>query len=100
MSTDTIKQAHFENIIDNVTGEVKILTGTHGNVDGGFDPEIEFFNSDFARWGSQSNVKILNITKMTEEQIAEVVNSNSTIVCAWCYSERSTVLLKALGLIK
>lgn len=41
---------------------------------------------------------------MTYEQkdteLSEVLNGDGTIVCDWCLSERSTIVLKLLGLIK
>ncbi|HEY9059584.1 MAG TPA: kelch repeat-containing protein [Pseudobacteroides sp.] len=101
VSTWEIKQKHFANIIDDAEGEVHLLTGTHGDLDGNLLPDKEFFDFDFARWGSKSNVNVHDVIKMSDDELAEILNNRSgDIVAGWCRSERSIAILKALGLIE
>ncbi|MBC1561433.1 pre-toxin TG domain-containing protein [Listeria booriae] len=101
VSTGDIKQGHFADIVNSTDGEITILSGTHGTVDGTLIPERQFFDDDIKTWGNTdtSNVRILDITSLTPEQLQQVVTGKGTTVCAWCYSERSTDILKAMGLI-
>jgi RHS repeat-associated protein len=92
VSTMPIDQSHFGNIVDNAKGPVNVLTGTHGDELGNFGgryAEPVFFNEDFARWGQNPNVKVLDVTKMSPEEIQRMVNSPDNTVCAWCYSEKA-----------
>jgi len=100
VSTDKIRQRHFADIVNNAEGEVTVLTGAHGTIDGGLEVEKEFFDADLAAWGNSDNVKVLDINKLSPDDIKKIVNEKGTTICAWCYSERSQDILKAMGLIE
>ncbi|WP_213592804.1 hypothetical protein [Paenibacillus woosongensis] len=100
VSTDKIKQRHFTNIVEESKGKVNILTGAHGTVDGTLIPEKTFFDSDLMKWGNNPNVNVLDITKLSDDQISKIVQGDGVIVCGWCYSERSQDILRAMKLIK
>lgn len=59
----------------------------------------KFFDEDLARWGDHANVNIFDINDIPKEKLSEIVNGEGTIICAWCYSERSKNILKAMDLI-
>ena len=99
VSTDPISQPDFASIVDNATGKVNILTGTHGDIDGLFLPEYSFYQEDLARWASFPNVSVLDVTTLSKIDLSNILNSNSINICAWCFSERSKAILSALNLI-
>ena len=99
VSTEPINQNDFAGLVNtkNARGPVNILTGTHGNLDGGLSAETSFFAEDAAKWGNARNVNVFDITKMNQAEISNVINSPARTICAWCYSERSTTVLDSLG---
>jgi len=50
------------------------------------------------RWNGQQDVNVIDITTMNNAQIQQAVNSSDRVICAWCYSERSTTVLGALNI--
>lgn len=99
VSTANIRQSNFASIVENAEGQVNILSGTHGTIDGTFIKEADFFVNDIKRWGDLANVNIVDVTKLSTSELSAILNSSSTNICAWCYSERSIEVLKALGLL-
>ncbi|WP_127570497.1 hypothetical protein [Paenibacillus xylaniclasticus] len=79
--------------------QIPFLTGAHGTIDGTLIKEFKFFEDDLARWGNKANIKVQDITTLSESKLAELLKGQGTIDCGWCYSERSQAVLKALGLI-
>ncbi|MGE6230390.1 HNH endonuclease [Paenibacillus chitinolyticus] len=99
VSTDKILQKHFSHILDEAKGNINILTGAHGTIDGTLVSEKKFLKDDLARWGDNKNVNIFDINNFPADKLSEIVRGKGTVICAWCYSERSKAVLKALGLI-
>jgi RHS repeat-associated protein len=101
VSTDEIDQLDFLRLVNtkNAKSKVTVLTGTHGDPDGNLIPELNFFNEDIDKWGSRKKIDVIDITKMSDMQISQAINSSDRVVCAWCFSERSSTVLKALGFI-
>lgn len=99
VSTDPIAQQDFASIVDNTQKNVNILTGTHGNIDGGLSYHYEFYTEDYTRWATNPNVNVFDISKLSKGELSLILNSPSINVCAWCYSERSRAVLQALNLI-
>ncbi|BBA35498.1 Rhs protein [Methylocaldum marinum] len=99
VSTKPISQPDFAPLVDakNAKGSVKVLSGTHGDENGGLYPEKMFFDEDHQLWGSHPKVEVLDITKMSPSEVTTAINSPGRIVCAWCFSERSVAVLRALG---
>lgn len=100
VSTNTVTSKNFANIVDTAKGNINVLTGTHGTVDGAFIAEKQFFTADLARWGNMPNVNVIEVTKLPAEELAKIMNSSNTNLCAWCFSERSKDVLDALNLLK
>ncbi|BFM08549.1 RHS repeat-associated core domain-containing protein [Halioxenophilus aromaticivorans] len=89
VSTDAITQNDFARIVDNSSGQVDILTGTHGTPDGDLVYKPAFYDEDFARWGGAPNVNVHDVSKMSNSQIKSIIDNKDTTICAWCFSEKS-----------
>jgi hypothetical protein len=81
----------------NAGGNVEILTGTHGTVDGALIAERQFFADDLMKWGNTAGVTVRDVTRMTTAELHQVINGAGRIICAWCMSERSVDVLTGLG---
>jgi RHS repeat-associated protein len=92
VSNNLIYQSDFEDIVDNASGPVNILTGTHGDPEGSLIPERFFYQQDLQRWSSAPNVSITDITRAPGNLVGSILNGPGTIVCAWCFSESSTIV--------
>ena len=100
VSRGWIEQDDFVNIVDNAHGEVNIFTGTHGTSSGKLVPEHGFMTDDWMRWRGVENVHVYDITTLSPAHIDAVVSSPGyTNVFAWCNSERSLDVLRALKLM-
>ena len=92
--------------------KVVILSGTHGSVTGesglganrlllrksknAFCAERSFFNEDVNTANRYNNVKVYDITRMSDKKFKKLLNSKDVTICAWCYSERSNDIIKAV----
>jgi hypothetical protein len=68
------------------TGEVNILTGVHGFVDGSVLTDLSLFEADVARFAEYPGVNILNVAEMSPAAISNVVNGSGTIIGGFCNS--------------
>lgn len=106
VSTDEITQLDFQHLISGTGGRIKviILTGTHGSATGGmggkgaaaFLNESTFLADDLARFGGLPGVSVIDVTTLSSSAFRSIINSESRVICAWCYSERSRRVVKAL----
>ncbi len=99
VSTDPIAQPDFASIVDNSPKHVNILTGTHGDINGGLSYEYEFFKEDYLKWMTNPKVDVYDISTLSKGELSLILNGPGTNICAWCYSERSRAVLSALNLI-
>jgi hypothetical protein len=79
---------------------IHVLSGRHGD-EAGFDilkAESKFYREDFSVAPHARNVVIHDATKMTPAQMKAVMSSGDDVVLAWCHSENSRQVMKALGL--
>jgi RHS repeat-associated protein len=93
----TIKD--FASLVLSSNGPVAIITGTHGNAAGDVSWKKggwEFFDEDTGAFGHLANVSIYHLFKMTPAQLEAVLNGEGTIVCAWCYSEATELVIDAI----
>lgn len=100
VSTDKITQSTFSGIVDNTKGKINILSGVHGTIDGTLLSDKSFYQADMAKWKNFSNIKIIDMNTINSNTLSKILNSSDTTICAWCYSERSIDVLKALNLLK
>lgn len=84
-------------ILDNVTGEVNILTGVHGDVSGKMKAFGQFVINDTKHWGDLPNFNIIDVSKLSIKELETILNRPAVNICNWCFSERSIDVLKALG---
>lgn len=101
VSSDEINANDFANIVENANGRtrVNIISGIHGD-DRGNVYDAEQFYFDDIRDFQNLNVNVFNYTKMTFEEISNLVNSQELTICAWCFSELNPVIRMALQIGK
>jgi len=84
--------------------KIVVLSGVHGYTDGGLSSHVEFLQQDIKNLGNMSGVEILDVmdlVKNNPDKLKQIVTSPDThVVAAWCYSEGSQDLLKALGYVE
>jgi RHS repeat-associated protein len=112
VSTEPIGQSAFVGLVHrhrtlSTWGKITVLTGTHGDPNGasaylgrhqGRHRAMRFYNEDNDKWGSKLGIKVKDISQMSQAQITQEVNKPRRVICAWCWSERSRVVLRGLGL--
>ena len=75
----------------------------HGGPDGTLLGEYngvsgkQLLNEDLKVWGDSLNIKIYDVSKLSSEELKSVIKSSDITICGWCFSERSKLLLEALG---
>ncbi len=67
-------------------GEVRVLSGAHGTLDGAMIPEPSFFADDVARFGQMPGVVVRDVTTMSQAEISAVLKSPGTTIGAFCNS--------------
>lgn len=88
-STGGISQNDFAGIVNNglMRGEeVTILSGAHGGANGSLVADASMFADDVAEFGMMPGVRVLDVTKMTAEEIRAALNGSGTIIGGFCNS--------------
>lgn len=115
LSTEPITGNSFINTLDYYNSQgrnVVILSGSHGSATGesglganrllfkksenAFCAERSFYNEDVNTAKSYNNVKVYDITRMSDRKFKKILNSEDVTICAWCYSERSNDVINAV----
>lgn len=104
-SAETVAQSHVDDLVrhlDNMPGSgvINVLTGRHGTA-AGFDlgqREAKFFIDDLMGLPSSARIDIHDITRLTDSQLSAILQHSDDVVLAWCHSESSRRVLRALGL--
>jgi hypothetical protein len=91
-SDGPITQDDFVDIVDGSDNKVDILTGIHGDADGGISTDRSLFEQDSNLWNDNPNVEVHDVNGMTEDSVQEILNSDSDTVCAWCFSDRTDAI--------
>ena len=103
VSTGNIRQSQFAEIVNQSSGDISIVSGMHGGPDGSLLSEYngvsgkQLLNEDLKVWGDSLNIKIYNVSKLSSVELKSVIKSSDITICGWCFSERSKLLLEALG---
>ncbi|MDE6759166.1 MAG: hypothetical protein K2J90_00635 [Lachnospiraceae bacterium] len=87
VSTESIKQRDFKDIILKVKGKVNIISGRHGNIFDTAKLEPKFYQEDIESFGEMDNVDVFNYSELPMDDIISMANSEATTILAWCYSE-------------
>ena len=105
VSTKPIDLNSFSNTLDFYEQQgrnVVILSGTHGTPDG-FSARSsyecyssQFFYEDCTTASRYSNVVVYDVSKLTDSQFSNIINSSDVTICAWCWSERSIDVIKVI----
>lgn len=88
-SDGLIDSTDFAPIVDDAVanGEtVNILTGVHGTPTGGIIPEPKFYVQDVDQFGDFPNVNVMDMNKMTLDEINDVAKGADTTIGAFCFS--------------
>ena len=96
VSTSEIYQCDFANIVRNKKGNINIISGVHGNISGYTKAEFDFFAEDFNTFSNMTNVNVYNFNEMNYNDFASIINSDSTSILAWCFSERTPAVRMGL----
>jgi hypothetical protein len=103
VSTGNIKQSHFADIVNQTEGNVSIISGMHGNPEGDLLSEFNgisgnlLIEEDIKAWGKSNNIKIYDVNELSSDKLNSIIQTSDTTICGWCFSERSKLLLEALG---
>ncbi len=102
MFRGNIRQSQFAEIVNQSSGDISIVSGMHGGPDGSLLSEYngvsgkQLLNEDLKVWGF-TKYKIYDVSKLSSEELKSVIKSSDITICGWCFSERSKLLLEALG---
>jgi hypothetical protein len=105
-STDLISNSHVDQLANDLLSgslsrgkNVVILTGRHGTT-AGWDfgkNEIDFLVEDFGIAPGARNLEILDATKLTSQQMKDILQRGDDVILGWCHSENSRQVMNALG---
>ena len=88
------------------------MSGTHGtavgesalgakrlwnrNKDNEWLAERGFYEEDVRTAQRFNKVKVYDITRLSDRKFKKILNGYNVTICAWCYSERSIDVIKAI----
>jgi hypothetical protein len=115
VSIDPISGNSFINTIKFYKKEgqkINILSGTHGtavgesalgakrfwnrNIDNEWLAERGFYEEDVRTAQRFKKVKVYDITRLSDRKLKKILNGYNVTICAWCFSERSIDVIKAI----
>jgi Toxin with a H, D/N and C signature len=80
---------------------VTLLSGAHGTQAGELVPNSAFFMEDMNYFSlTRPNVRVLDVTTLSGAELATILKGAGATICGWCYSDRSLIVSRALGLGK
>ncbi len=107
-STDVITANHVEELATRINGgsgtggrAIDIITGTHGDETGfltWLHRETKFLMEDFGALPSATNINVHDISRLSDAELTALLENNGDTILAWCHSERSRRIVRALGL--
>lgn len=90
LSSGTIYQSDFGSIVNGALmqgNKVEILSGAHGLPSGMRVPDVSLLAEDLRKFGGVSGVTVHDITKMTDANISNLLNTSSgTVIGGFCNS--------------
>lgn len=104
-STAEVSVEHVDDLLRHLDGNggkgvINVLTGRHGDTTGLdlFQRANKFFVEDLLRLRSSARIDIHDVTRLTDAQLTKILEHSDEVVLAWCHSEHSRRILRALGL--
>jgi hypothetical protein len=108
-----IEDGCFTNTVQHYNSQnrkINIISGTHGTPDGktAFGSnwllrfmhrglrEIKHYNQDKDLASKYNNVEVYDIIELSTKRLRNMINGSDVTICAWCYSERSRDVIKAI----
>lgn len=76
----------------------------HGDANGSLINEFngvlgrQLLQEDINVWGNSDNVTIYDVSQLNANEVRQIMETNNHTVLGWCFSERSSLILEALGL--
>ena len=67
-------------------GEVNIITGIHGTLDGTTIADRTIYEADVLKFGSLPGVNVYNLPEMTAKETTNLLNGPGTTIEAFCNS--------------
>ncbi len=58
--------------------------------------EIKHYNQDKDLASKYNNVEVYDIIELSTKRLRNMINGSDVTICAWCYSERSRDVIKAI----
>jgi RHS repeat-associated protein len=68
------------------SGNVNILTGVHGDLNGMMTPDIAMYEADVERFSGLSGVTVHNLPSMTPQEVRALLNGPGTTIGGFCNS--------------
>jgi RHS repeat-associated protein len=104
-STDLVSLGHVDDLANQLLRSnggkaIEIITGRHG-ARSGFDlltKEFDFLLQDYAIAPGVKNLVIHDASKLSPTALKSILEGGNDIILAWCHSENSRWVMKALGL--
>ena len=108
-----IEDGCFTNTVQHYNSQsrkINIISGAHGTPDGktAFGSnwllrfmhrdlrEIKHYNQDKDLASKYNNVEVYDIIELSTKRLRNMINGSDVTICAWCYSERSREVIKAI----
>ncbi len=108
-----IEKDSFDNTVKYYNSQgrrINIISGTHGSMDGrtAFGSnwfvklmhrglrDIDHYDQDQKLASKYNNVEAYDIIKLSTKKLRNMINGSDVTICAWCYSERSRDVIKAI----
>ncbi|WP_426744950.1 RHS repeat-associated core domain-containing protein [Myxococcus faecalis] len=88
-SSGVIRQEDFATYVNSglYKGDVHILTGAHGELNGTISAEARFLVQDIEEFGDYAEVHFYDVSRMTPEGISDVLQKAGTVIGAFCHSD-------------
>ena len=83
-----VSQNDFASIVNSgmYQGDVNILSGVHGAIDGTMIPDLSMYDADVGAFGNLEGVNVYNVPDMTSQQINGILNGPGTTIGGFCDS--------------
>ena len=58
--------------------------------------EVDFYMEDVKNTSGYKNIDVYNIVNLSKTDLKKLLNDYNVTICAWCFSERSKDIIKAI----
>jgi hypothetical protein len=68
------------------SGDVNVISGVHGLIDGSTSVDLSLYEADVARFGNLPGVNVYNFSELTPGQLNGFLNGPGTTIGGFCNS--------------